>query len=47
MKHEYREGAEARKHFDERMARLFRVPKSVIAQEKPKPRPERKKASKG
>jgi hypothetical protein len=47
MKHEYREGPEARKKFDEGMAKLFRVPKSAVTEEKPKPKPKRKKASKG
>jgi len=45
MKHEYREGSEARKTFDEGMTKLFRVPKTT--EEKPKPKPKRKKASKG
>jgi hypothetical protein len=47
MKHEYHEGPEARNKFDEGMTKLFRVPKSVVAQEKPKPQPTQKKASKG
>jgi pyruvate/2-oxoacid:ferredoxin oxidoreductase beta subunit len=47
MKHEYREGPEARKKFDEGMTKLFRVPKSTVTEEKPKPKPKRKKASKG
>ena len=46
-KHEYDEGPLARKKFDEGMTKLVRVPKSVVAQEKPKPKPKRKKASKG
>ncbi len=45
MKHEYREGPEARKKFDEGMTKLFRAPKSAVTEEKPKPK--RKKASKG
>jgi hypothetical protein len=47
MKAEYQEGAKARKTFDEGMAKLFRVPKSAITEEKPKSKPKRKKASKG
>jgi hypothetical protein len=47
MKHEYHEGPEARKKFDEGMTKLFRTSKSVVAKEKPKPKPKRKKASKG
>lgn len=46
MKHEYREGPEARKKFDAGMTKLFRVPKSAVTEEKPKPKPKRKKASK-
>jgi hypothetical protein len=45
-KHEYREGSEAREKFNEGMAKLFRVPKSAVAAEKPKPKPKRKKSSK-
>jgi hypothetical protein len=47
MKAEYREGPEARTKFDEGMTKIFRVPKSVAAKEKPKPKPKHKKASKG
>jgi hypothetical protein len=47
MKPEYHEGPEARKKFDEGMTKLFRVPKSTVAKEKLKPKPKRKKASKG
>jgi hypothetical protein len=47
MKPEYRTGTEARKNFDEGMAKLFRVPKSAVVEEKLKPKPKRKKASKG
>jgi hypothetical protein len=47
VKPEYREGPEARKKFDEGMAKLFRAPKSKVTEEKPKPKPTRKKASKG
>jgi len=47
MKHEYNEGPEARKKFDEGMTKLFRVPKSVVAKETLKPKPKRKKTSKG
>jgi hypothetical protein len=45
--HEYHEGPEARKAFDAGMAKLFRVPKKVVTEEKPKPKPKRRKASKG
>ena len=44
---EYAEGSNARAKFDEGMTKLFRVPKSAVAEEKPKPNPKRKKASKG
>jgi hypothetical protein len=44
---EYQEGPEAREKFDRGMAKLFRVPKSAVAEEKPKPTPKRKKTSKG
>lgn len=37
MKPEYRKGAEARKSFESTMGKLFRVPKSEVAKEKPKP----------
>ena len=47
MKHEYREGPEARKKFDEGMAKLFRVPKSKVVEEKPKPKRKRRTTSKG
>jgi hypothetical protein len=47
MKHEYHEGTDARKKFDEGMTKLFRVPKSVVTEEKSKPKPKRKIASKG
>jgi len=47
VKHEYREGLDARKNFDEGMTKLFRVPKSAVAKEKPEPKPKRKTASKG
>jgi hypothetical protein len=48
MKYEYHEGPEARKKFDEGMAKLFRAPKLAVAEKaKPKPKPKRKKASKG
>ncbi len=46
MKPEYNEGPAARKKFDEGMTKLFRVPKSAVAGEKPKPKPKRKKTSK-
>jgi hypothetical protein len=42
MRHEYREGPEARKRFDEGMTKLFRAPKITI--EKPKTASKRKKA---
>ena len=45
--HEYCEGVEARKKFDEGMTKLFRVPKSAVTKKRPKPKPKRKKASKG
>jgi hypothetical protein len=44
---EYDEGPEARKKFDDGMAKLFRAPKSTAAKDDPKPKPKRKKASKG
>jgi len=47
LKPEYSEGPEARKKFDEGMAKLFRVPKSAVTEEKKKPVAKRKKASKG
>jgi hypothetical protein len=47
MKHEYHEGPDARKKFDEGMTKLFRAPKIAVTSEKPKPEPKRKKASKG
>jgi hypothetical protein len=49
MKTEYREGSEARKKFEERMTKLFRVPKSTVTDEKSKPNPKhkRKTADKG
>jgi hypothetical protein len=37
MKHEYRKGAEIRKDFESTMSKLFRVPKSEVVTEKPKP----------
>lgn len=48
MKYEYHEGSEAAKRFEEGMKKLFRVPKSVVADIKPKlkSRPKRRKASK-
>jgi hypothetical protein len=45
MKPEYHEGPEARRKFDEGMTKLFRVPKSAVTEEKPKPK--RKTTSKG
>lgn len=47
MKPEYEEGPRARTKFDEGMTKLFRVPKTVVATEKPKPKPKRKKTGKG
>jgi len=44
---EYHEGSNARQNFDEGMIKLFRAPKSAVAGEKPKPKPKRRKASKG
>ena len=46
MKHEYREGAEAREKFDEGMQRLFRAPKTVVKTEKQKPAAKPDKTSK-
>lgn len=43
MKHEYQEGVEARKRFDEGMTKLFRAPKTAIKTEKPKPTAKPKK----
>jgi hypothetical protein len=42
MKHEYHEGSEARRKFDEGMTKLFRVPKVVV--NVPKATPKRKKS---
>jgi hypothetical protein len=47
MKPEYTEGPEARKKFDEGMTKLFRARKTVVKKDDPKPRPKRKKSSKG
>ena len=44
---EYHEGPNARKKFDEGMSKLFRAPKSGATEKKAKPKPKRKKASKG
>ena len=44
---EYREGPEAREKFDEGMAKLFRVPKTVLEEATPKPVSKPKKRSKG
>jgi len=46
MKHEYHEGPDARKKFDEGMTKLFRAPKTVVIAEKQKPKAKRKKSSK-
>jgi hypothetical protein len=42
MKHEYHEGPQARKRFDEGMTKLFRAPKKSA--QNPKTKPKRKKA---
>lgn len=42
-KPEYREGPEARKKFDDGMSKLFRVPKSAVTEQKPKPASEPKR----
>ncbi len=47
MKHECHEGPETWTRFQEGMKKLFRAPKSVVVEKKPKPLPKRKKASKG
>jgi hypothetical protein len=47
MKHEYREGPEAREKFDEGMSKLFRAPKLPIKQATVKPVAKPKKSSKG
>jgi hypothetical protein len=47
MKPEYTEGPEARKKFDEGMAKLFRAPKTPIKKDRQKQEPKRKKSSKG
>jgi hypothetical protein len=39
MKAEYKEGAEARKNFEEGMKKLFRVPKTAVTK---KPSPKKK-----
>jgi hypothetical protein len=44
-KPQYRSGSEARKNFEEGMKKLFRVPKSAVAQ-KPKPAPKKKEEKK-
>lgn len=41
MKHEYREGQDARRRFDEGMTKLFRIPKTT---RKLAAKPKRKKA---
>jgi hypothetical protein len=47
--HKYHEGPEAAKKFEDGMQKLFRVPKSAVAdlKPKPKPKPKRSKTSKG
>jgi hypothetical protein len=49
MKPDYREGPEARKKFEEGMTKLFKAPKSSVAEPKGKPKSKSKqgKASKG
>ncbi len=49
MKHEYHEGPDARKKFDEGMTKLFKTPKTTVIPLKdvPKRKAKRKKASKG
>jgi hypothetical protein len=47
MKPEYHEGPEARKKFEEGMAKLFRAPKKAGDKDSQKPKPKRKKPSKG
>jgi hypothetical protein len=46
MKHEYLEGPEARKKFDEGMTKLFRASKTVAVKAKPSPKRKKAKASK-
>jgi hypothetical protein len=46
MKPEYHEGPEARKKFDEGMAKLFRAPKTIAKKEAYESKPKRKKSSK-
>jgi hypothetical protein len=43
MKHEYREGKEAREAFNKGMKKLFQIPREAV---KERPKPKRKKASK-
>jgi hypothetical protein len=47
MKTEYNEGPEARKKFDDGMTKLFRAAKTAVKKDEPKPKPKRKKSSKG
>jgi hypothetical protein len=37
VKHEYHEGPDARKKFDEGMTKLFRAPKTPLKEDTPKP----------
>jgi hypothetical protein len=46
MEPEYREGPVARNKFAKGMTKLFRVLKSTVLQEKPKPKPKRRKTGK-
>ena len=47
MKPEYRKGAEARKDFESTMNKLFRVPKSEVVEQKPKPPAKKAPVKKG
>ncbi len=46
-KHTYLKGAEARKNFEEGMQKLFRVPKSEVLKQKPKPPAKKASGQKG
>jgi hypothetical protein len=43
---EYHEGPKALEAFNDGMVKLFRVPKSAVTEQKPKPKAKRKKSSK-
>jgi hypothetical protein len=47
MKPEYHKGAEARKNFEDGMRKLFRVPKSEVVKQKPKPPAKKASGKKG